>query len=124
VRRFPIGVFLVAATVVLLLPAAAKADPYWFFQGYLPLGDGTRQVFKANVCCDSVNEIRMSWEVNSHPQKFVEIRRSDNGWDGFLTSCYDCRLLYSTTTYIKGGCQNPSPYVATWTNCRVGLFTG
>jgi hypothetical protein len=114
-----IGIAMVAVVVALLAPGSASADSYWFFQGYLPTGDGTRQVFHANVCCGSMNFIRMSWEVGSHPQKFLSIRRSDYGWDGITTSCWDCWAQYSTDLYVKGGCQNPFPYTYTWTNCRV-----
>jgi hypothetical protein len=122
VQRSPllrIGVAALVAAVVLLAPGSARADPYWFFQGYLPQGDGTRQVFHANVCCTNLNWIRMSWEVGSHPQKFVFVRRSDYGWDGLSSSCWDCWAYYTTPSYVKGGCQNPFPYTATWTNCRI-----
>jgi hypothetical protein len=117
-----IGVSVVAAVVLLLAPGSARGESYWFFQGYLPQGDGTRQVFHANVCCTNINWIRMSWEVGSHPQKFVAIRRSDYGWDGVESSCWNCWSSYGTDRYVKGGCQNPFPYSFTWTNCRVSAY--
>ena len=113
------GVCLAALALVLGVPGSAKADSYWFFQGYLPTGDGTRQVFHVNVCCSATNYIRMSWEVGSHPQRFLSIRRSDYGWDGITSSCWNCWSSYGTTKYVQGGCQNPSPYSYTWTNCRL-----
>jgi hypothetical protein len=107
------------------LTELAGAHPYWFFNGYLPLGDGTRQVFKANVCCDIVNETRMSWDpLSGHPQRHVFIRRSDYGWEADTVWDYDSTYWYDTTYYVKAGCQNPYPYFATWTNRRVDLEGG
>jgi hypothetical protein len=124
VRRLVLrtAVSTLAVVVILLAPGSARGDPYWFFQGYLPKADGARQVFHVNVCCTTINYIRMSWEVGSHPQKFVTIRRSDYGWDGLTSSCYNCWAQYGTDLYVQGGCQNPFPYTYTWTNCRVSAY--
>ena len=119
-----IGTLLAVAAFALLFVGVARAHPYWFFQGYLPKSDGTREVFKANVCCDRWNETRMSWEVGSHEQCHVLIRRSDYGWDRECNSTYDSIGDYSTEYYVKAGCQNPYPWGATWTNCRVDLPGG
>jgi hypothetical protein len=110
----------IAAVIALLLPAAAKATPYWFFQGYLS-SIGTQQVFLANQCCNNTNYDRVSWEFGSgHPERTLYIRRSDSGWSFDSWTDYDHEVQYSTITYVKGGCQNPDSYPPTWTNCHVG----
>lgn len=112
-------VAIVSAILAAVIVPAASGDPYWFWQGYLPNASGDRQVFHDNICCQSQNSIRMSWEVGSHGQKFVAVRRSDYGWTGWWSYIYDDWHTYPVSTYVKGGCQNPSPYVATWTNCHL-----
>ena len=116
------------AVAALFLPAGTVANHgsgYWFHQGYLPLADGTRQVFHGNVCCEAILETRMSWEVGSHSMRHVWIRSDNYGWEGEEVYYYDSRWSYSTALYVKAGCQNPNRfgYYAVWTNCRVGNVT-
>ena len=68
------------------------------------------------------NYARVSWEVGSgHPERTLYVRRSDYGWSFDTWYDYDHTIPYSTSLYLKGGCQNPDNYASTWTNCHVGL---
>jgi hypothetical protein len=120
-----LAVLAVASGILLIAPGAATAShgSYWFYRGYLPTSDGTRTVHHANVCCETYQWIRMSWECNTHDMNFVAIQYGGS-WDFFNASWWECDTYagYHSGFYARGGCQNPprSGYYTVWTNCRVG----
>jgi hypothetical protein len=113
----------IASAVALTLPMAASADPYWFFQGYLPLSDGTRQVFHDSCNCPNLL-VRMSFQCGSKTMRQVFIYRSNYSWTSIDQSAWDCDdyTAYPYDVFVKAGCQNPPivPYIFVYTNCRVG----
>ena len=117
-----------AGALAVLVPAGAQAS-YWFFNGYLPLSDGTRSVHKAHDCCDIWQYNRISWTSGSHVMNNLGIQYNGN-WISLQTPdyVYDYEITWRTE-YLNGdginraGCQIPASWAwyAVWTNCRFGI---
>jgi hypothetical protein len=120
--------FAVALAVVisLVIPALAwsyHGGGYWFFQGTLPLSDGTRTVLHPTVCCDSTNWVRISWNSDPYPHymNVILIDRSTGAWRGFAMTHFDDVVGFQVSDVSNGGCQNPDGYWPAWTNCHIGI---
>jgi hypothetical protein len=118
------------ATVLLALPAAAKATHdgtgYWFWRGYLPTGGGVYTKHHEGGCCGPLVITRMSWEPWTHDMKFIWITWG-GAWHGYWAQSqghqneWDITQSVPAQDYRRGGCQNPPEvnWWAVWTNCHV-----
>lgn len=114
---------LVSGGIFLAVAAPANAA-YWFFNGWLPLGDGTQQVFKGPDCCQVWQRDRMSWTVGSHTMRNLGILSNGSwtGWlapDGIYDYPIDWRVSGSNPYTAKAGCQIPAAWISypVYTNC-------
>ncbi len=116
------------AGVVAGAAMASHGSDYWFWQGYLPQGDGTRAVHHAKYCCSNYNRTRVSWQSGSlHDMLFLYIRYS-GGWahdPAYYEYGYDWNspLWNVTSEFSRGGCQMPGAVNRyTYTNCHVEAY--
>jgi hypothetical protein len=128
------GTRLIVMTLAALLAAvffgfadrasATHGSGYWFYTNYVPNASGDRTAGPhQNVCCNEIQEIRMSWTNPSHDMRFIRIRASTYGWEGTPAHTwvgYDQYLYHYSWYYVAGGCQNPAPLSTVWVNCRLG----
>jgi hypothetical protein len=125
-----IRLLLVSVVATFLIwPTTAAFGAYWFFQGWLPLGDGTRQVYKSRDCCDVWQYNRISWTSGSHVMNNLGLQYSGS-WISLQTPdfVYDYEIQWRTdpgdSSHIHyAGCQIPQAWVyyPVYTNCRFGI---
>jgi hypothetical protein len=77
-RRILLTTFV--AMCALVVATAAKADPYWFYQGYLPTSGGAITVLLGQDAAPPVY-VRASWSSCGHDVKAIFIA-NDGSWGG------------------------------------------
>lgn len=111
-----------AAALTLMIPTAAQAGHtgWWFFQGNLPLGDGTRAVLHGDESTPTY--IRINWSPCNHRMVQVQIQNG-GGWDTgsyYPPDCDQNHQVQYPDLHNNYGCENPPGLASVWANCRVG----
>jgi hypothetical protein len=120
-RRLPRLRLLLAVSALALALAAPAAASYWFFQGYLPTGSGTRAVFLGYSPNPPIF-VRVSWAPCSHRMNIVFIN-NDYTWGATAKYPPDCdqhQMDNFPELHVNYGCQNPDNLATVWTNCYAG----
>ncbi|MGH2883188.1 MAG: hypothetical protein ACRDPA_10905 [Solirubrobacteraceae bacterium] len=118
--RLKIGVLV--ATVITGLVFTSSAFAYWFFQGNLPLSDGTRTVLLGSNPNTPVY-VRESWSSCSHSMKYIFVE-TGGSWDGgtfdYSNGCDQHIMVQYPESFDNYGCQNPDGDSTVYDNCYAG----
>lgn len=119
--RMKVLLVLLLMAVPLVFASTAFAG-YWFFQGNLPLSDGTRTVLLGSNPTTPVY-VRESWSSCSHNMKYIFVENGGS-WSGgtfyYSNGCDQHIMVQYPEFFDNYGCQNPDGDSTVYDNCYAG----
>jgi hypothetical protein len=123
-RRRPAQMLLVLllAIGVSLVVAKAAFAAYWFYQGNLPMSDGTRTALLGSNPSPPIYQ-RESWSSCTHNMYYVQIENGGS-WDVgtfyYSNGCDQEIMVQYPDLHDNYGCENPPGDSTVYVNCRAG----